>query len=241
MNTERTDSSSLMRLQKFLSIAGICSRRKGEEYISSGRIKVNGDIITTPGTKIDSGKDHVEFDGKPVKLKLKKVYIALNKPEGYVSSCNQKKDKIVLDIVKVPQRVYPVGRLDKNSCGLLLLTNDGNLHQKLSHPSFDHEKEYDVTVALPISKGDLKLMAKGMNILGSITRPSEVKRISKNIFRIILKEGRNRQIRRMVKKLKNNVIHLKRIRIANIKLGNLPKGKWRYLTDKEKKNLMETL
>jgi len=224
----------MMRLQKFLSTAGVCSRRKGESYIVSGRIKVNGKTVTELGTKIDSSKDTVEFDSKSVKTNNRLVYIALNKPAGYVSSCRQRKEKIILDLLAgVSERIYPVGRLDKDSTGLLLLTNDGSLHQKLSHPSFDHAKEYDVTLAKPVSDADLDKIASGIELGGRKTRPAAVKRISKKRFQITLLEGRNRQIRRMAEKIGNRVDGLKRIRISNIRLGTLCKGNWRYLKTKE--------
>ncbi|MBW2490547.1 MAG: rRNA pseudouridine synthase [Deltaproteobacteria bacterium] len=228
---------SLMRLQKFLSKAGICSRRKGEEYIQSGLVRVNNTIVTELGTKIDPVKDSVEFKGKAVKLENDLVYILLNKPKGYVTSCRQPGEKIVLDLIDVPQRIYPIGRLDKDSTGLLILTNDGNLHHKLSHPSFDHEKEYDVTVSNPITDGALQNIARGMPMMGTKTRPAEIIRLSSRRFRIVLKEGKNRQIRRMIRKVGNHVIRLKRLRISNIKLKGLDEGAWRYLTKKEQKAL----
>ncbi len=228
---------SLMRLQKFLSKAGICSRRKGEEYIQSGLVRVNNTIVTELGTKIDPVKDSVEFKGKAVKLENDLVYILLNKPKGYVTSCRQPGEKIVLDLIDVPQRIYPIGRLDKDSTGLLILTNDGNLHHKLSHPSFDHEKEYDVTVSTPITDGALQNIARGMPMMGTKTRPAEIIRLSSRRFRIVLKEGKNRQIRRMIRKVGNHVIGLKRLRISNIKLKGLDEGAWRYLTKKEQKAL----
>ena len=228
---------SLMRLQKFLSKAGICSRRKGEEYIQSGLVRVNNTIVTELGTKIDPVKDSVEFKGKAVKLENDLVYILLNKPKGYVTSCRQPGEKIVLDLIDVPQRIYPIGRLDKDSTGLLILTNDGNLHHKLSHPSFDHEKEYDVTVSSPITDGALQNIARGMPMMGTKTRPAEIIRLSSRRFRIVLKEGKNRQIRRMIRKVGNHVIGLKRLRISNIKLKGLDEGAWRYLTKKEQKAL----
>jgi 23S rRNA pseudouridine2605 synthase/23S rRNA pseudouridine2604 synthase len=144
----------------------------------------------------------------------------------------------VLDLVDVPERVYPVGRLDKESTGLLLLTNDGRLHLKLSHPSFDHEKEYEVVVERPISDGALRRMAEGMPILNSRTRPAVVRRTGDRHFRIVLKEGRNRQIRRMVSRLGNHVLELRRIRVSHIRLDRLPEGKWRYLTDSEVQALL---
>ncbi|MEA3280707.1 MAG: pseudouridine synthase [Thermodesulfobacteriota bacterium] len=228
---------ALIRLQKLLSMAGCCSRRHGEKYITDGLVKVNGKVVTELGAKVDPEKDRVEIKGKPVIIKRELVYIALNKPTGYVSSCSQPRDKIVLDLINISKRVYPVGRLDKDSTGLLLLTNDGGLHHRLSHPSFDHEKEYEVTVANPMTDRALLNMEQGMPIMGTKTRPAETKRISPKRFRIVLKEGKNRQIRRMVGKTGNRVTRLNRIRIANIKLGRLVIGKWRHLTKKEKDTL----
>ena len=228
---------SLIRLQKFLSQAGVCSRRKGEEYIKAGLVCVNNTVVTELGTKIDSVNDRVEFKGKIVTLENNFVYIALNKPKGYVTSCSQPGEKIVLDLIDIPQRVYPIGRLDKDSTGLLILTNDGNLHHRLLHPSFDHEKEYDVTVSSPITDGALKNIAGGLPMMGTKTRPAEIIRLSPRRFRIVLKEGKNRQIRRIVRKVGNHVTQLKRLRISNIELDKLKKGTWRYLTEKEIKDL----
>lgn len=227
-----------MRLQKFLSSAGFCSRRKGEEYIKDGRVKVNGIIITVLGTQVDPQNDRIEVNQTLVKAEQKKIYIALNKPREYVTSCDHPGEKIVLELVDITHRIYPVGRLDKDSTGLLLLTNDGRLHHRLSHPSFDHEKEYEVTVASHISDSALIHLEKGLHVLGTITRPAKVKRLSSKRFRIILKEGRNRQIRRMVGKMGGRVMALKRIRISNIRLGTLSEGCWRYLTEKEIKGLI---
>ncbi len=230
-----------MRLQKYLSEAGICSRRKGEEYIKAGLVRVNSRIVTELGTKVDPEKDRVEFDGKIIALTGEPIYIALNKPKGYVTSCSHPGEKIVLDLIDIPQRIYPIGRLDKDSTGLLILTNDGTLHHMLSHPSFDHEKEYDVTVSRPITDGSLSNIAKGLPMMGTKTRPAEIQRISSRRFRIVLKEGRNRQIRRMVRKVGNHVIRLKRIRVSKIKLGRLAEGNWRNLTKKEKTELLTRL
>ena len=231
---------ALMRLQKFLSMAGLCSRRHGEKYITAGLVRVNGKVVTQLGTKVDPEKDRVAFKGKPAVIKQDLVYIALNKPKGYITSCRQPGDKIVLNLLNISRRVYPIGRLDKDSTGLLLLTNDGRLHHRLSHPSFDHEKEYEVTVANPMTDRALLNMEQGMPMMGTKTRPAETKRISQKRFRIVLKEGKNRQIRRMAKKMGNHVIRLKRIRVANIRLGRLATGTWRYLTEKEKKSLLKT-
>jgi pseudouridine synthase len=228
----------LTRLQKFLSAAGVCSRRRGEEYIKAGRVAVNGQIVAELGTKIDPDMDLVQVDGKPVKSPQTCLYIALNKPQDYVTSCSHPGEKIVIDLVDIPQRVYPIGRLDKDSTGLLLLTNNGRLHHRLSHPSFDHEKEYDVTTVQTITDGALRKLAAGLPLMGTKTRPARVRRISDRRFRIILQEGKNRQIRRMVRKVGGQVARLKRIRVGNVTLGRLPVGSWRHLTEKEKQHLL---
>jgi len=230
-----------MRLQKFLSAAGVCSRRTGEAYIKAGRVAVNGQIVVELGTKVDPAADIVQVDGQPVQSTQPLIYIALNKPKDYVTSCRHPGEKIVLDLVDIPGRVYPIGRLDKDSTGLLLLTNDGRLHHTLSHPSFDHEKEYDVTVTRPISDGALRKMAAGLPMMETQTRPARVRRISARRFRIVLQEGKNRQVRRMVRKVGNQVAALKRIRVANIKLGRLTPGAWRYLSEREKRELLKIL
>jgi 23S rRNA pseudouridine2605 synthase/23S rRNA pseudouridine2604 synthase len=230
-----------MRLQKFLSAAGVCSRRKGEEYIKAGRVAVNGCIVAELGTKIDSARDFVQVDGNSVQFSQPLIYIALNKPIDYVTSCSHPGEKIVLDLVDIQQRVYPVGRLDKDSTGLLILTNDGRLHHTLTHPSFDHEKEYDVTVTKSINNGALRKLAEGLPMMKTQTRPARVQRISARRFRIVLQEGKNRQVRRMVRKVGNGVTGLKRIRVANIKLGRLAPGAWRHLTAKEKLKLLKML
>ncbi|MEW5908287.1 MAG: pseudouridine synthase [Thermodesulfobacteriota bacterium] len=224
----------LVRLQRYLSIAGVCSRRAGETYIASGRVMVNGEIVTTQGKKIDPEKDIVAVDGKPVDIKPALIYIALNKPKGYITSCRQYGKPVVIDLVKVHSRIFPIGRLDKDTTGLLLLTNDGELHHRLSHPSFDHEKEYEVTVSEPIPDEALERMKSGLPVMGKMTRPATLYRLSRTSFRIILQEGKNRQIRRMVKLLGNSVTHLKRIRIANVRLGSLEEGEWRHLDQTER-------
>lgn len=228
-------------MQKYLSTAGVCSRRKAEELIQDGRISVNGVAVSELGTKVDPDRDLVEVDGNAIRINQKLVYIALNKPKNYVTSCRQKAEKVVVDLLEVAQRVYPVGRLDRDTTGLLILTNDGRLHHKLSHPSFDHEKEYEVTVVKPIPDGALQHMAKGLPLMGTKTRPARVKRISARRFRIILQEGKNRQIRRMVRKVGNQVTDLKRVRIANVKLDKLPVGTWRHLTKTELSRLLQLL
>lgn len=232
-----------MRLQKYLSATGFCSRRKGEEYMIGGHVKVNNVIVTELGTKIDPKTDRVEVDGSPVIMDQNPVYIALNKPKGYITTCNRShpNEKIVIDLVDIPERIYPIGRLDKDSTGLLLLTNDGRLHHRLSHPSFDHEKEYEVRVDHPMPKGSLRKMASGMSMMGTRTRPAKINRINPRTFRMVLKEGKNRQIRRMVRKVGNRVALLSRIRVSTVSIGRLAEGKWRHLTEDEKRDLLKTL
>ena len=231
----------MVRLQKFLSSAGVCSRRQGEEYIKKGYVKVNGEVVIELGTKVDPTRDRIEIDRELIKEAQNRVYIVLNKPEGYVTSCKQPEDKIVLDLIDIPERIFPVGRLDKASTGLLILTNDGLLHHRISHPSHDHEKEYEVVLAKPIPNGALKKMEQGLPMMSTKTRSAKIEKISPTRFRIVLREGKNKQIRRMVRKVGNRVIRLKRIRISNIRLATLAEGQWRYLTEKEKKGLINML
>lgn len=238
----QTTAPEKIRLQKFLAHAGVCSRRKAEQLISQGRVRVNDQPVTEPGLKISPEKDKVYLDSREIgSEKEENIYIVLNKPEGYVTSCSQKKTKIILDLIDLKERIYPVGRLDKDSKGLVLLTNDGELHNRLSHPSFDHEKEYVVTCSNPVKEKDLSLMAKGIVIdkSGIKTRQARVRRLGKNKFNIILKQGRNRQIRKMVGKTGNGVVSLQRIRMADIRLGSLKEGQWRYLSKNEIKKLKD--
>ena len=179
-----------MRLQKFLSSAGVCSRRQGERLIQAGRVRVNGKRVTELGSRVDPQKDRVDVDGYPAEIQRKSVYIALNKPKGYVTSCLQPGDRTVMELLDIPQRVYPVGRLDKDSTGLLILTSDGRLHHRLSHPSFDHVKVYEVTVKVPITTGALEKIAGGVPMMGTRTRPAGIKRISSRRFQMSLKEGK---------------------------------------------------
>jgi len=229
------------RLQKYLAHAGVCSRRQGEALITAGRVAVNGQVVTALGTRIDPAVDRVAVDAKPVAGPEDHVYLMLHKPPGYVTSCEQNDEKIVLDLVDVPRRVYPVGRLDKDSSGLLILTNDGRIHHRLSHPSFDHEKEYVVTLDRDLPTGALRRMAEGLPMMGTRTRPARVTRVGPARLKIVLKEGRNRQIRRMVRKVGGAVTALKRVRMGNLRLGRLAVGKWRPLTTAERDALLRLL
>ena len=230
-----------MRLQKFLSAAGACSRRQGEKHIRAGHVAVNGRVVTEMGSRIDPGSDRVTLHGRSLSLPPVHCYIALNKPKGVVTSVRHPHQRTVIDLIDIPQRLYPVGRLDKDSTGLLLMTNDGRLHHRLLHPSQDHEKEYEVVLDKPIADGALKRMAVGMPILGRKTRPARIRRIAANRFRITLKEGRNRQIRRMARKVGHRVKSLKRVRMANIRLSGLAEGQWRHLSREEKQRLLTGL
>ncbi|MFO7840533.1 MAG: pseudouridine synthase [Desulfosalsimonadaceae bacterium] len=223
----------MMRLQKYLSRAGVCSRRQAEALIREGKVQVNGRIVGQMGVRIDPEADRVYVDGRLVAGSVPEINIMLNKPAGYISSCRHGGRKVVLDLVDIPHRVYPAGRLDRESTGLLLLTNNGGLHYRLTHPSFDHEKEYAVKTQNPLSDTDLDRLAAGVMLEGRPTRPASIRRKGKRAFAIVLKEGRNRQIRRMVESLGNRVESLHRLRMATLCLGDLPPGGWRYLSEAE--------
>lgn len=224
---------TLMRLQKFIAGAGVCSRRRAEVLIREGRVRVNGRIVDQMGVQINPEADEVEVLGRVVAPAVPEVNIMLNKPAGYISSCRHSGRKIVLDLVDTGHRVYPAGRLDRDSTGLLLLTNNGRLHYRLTHPSFDHEKEYRVKTRSPLTDAALKSMADGVPLEGRLTRPAEIHRRAEDEFTIVLKEGRNRQIRRMVEAAGGEVAALHRVRMATLELGGLASGQWRHLTGDE--------
>ncbi len=224
-----------VRLNKYLSQQGIASRREADRLIQGGLVKVNGKTIQEMGVKIDPEKDKVEVDHFQMKSKKNYVTIALNKPKGYV--CSMKKTKldpnIVTDLVDLPERIYPVGRLDKETTGLLLLTNDGTLVNQIIHPSSESEKEYEVTFNTPIPMGAIKKLESGVKLNGEKTLPTRVKKTGPAKIRIILKEGKNRQVRRICQKVGFPVKSLKRIRIKSLKLGSLKQGEWRQLSEEE--------
>lgn len=228
--------SEKIRLQKYLSQAGICSRRKWEEYIEKGMIKVNGEVATL-GMSIDPAIDKVELAEAEIKASEKLVYYKLNKPRGIVTTCAQHDERSILDIVDIPERVFPIGRLDKDTTGLILLTNDWRLANYLMHPKYKHQKEYVVETFGPISDEELKKMSEWVVILWKITNYAPIKRYSSGSFSIILTEWRNRQIRRMVEVVDHKVKKLKRIRIENIELWDLPIGRYVHLTKKELSDL----
>ena len=239
-------SDNQMRLQKYLAEAGIASRRKAEEYIIAGRVKVNNKIIQELGTKIDIEKDEVYFDNKKVLLaEDKKVYILLNKPLDYVTtSKDQFGRNTVLDLVKVKERIVPVGRLDMYTSGALILTNDGDFVYKVTHPKHEIEKTYTVTVKGIVNNEDVEKLRTGVEIDGYKTKPAKVKILKtdeeKNISRleIIIHEGKNRQVRKMCEAINKKVLALHRSKIGNISVKDLKLGTWRYLSDKEVREIL---
>lgn len=230
------------RLQKYMASCGIASRRKCEEIILQSRVKVNGRTVNELGFKIDGEKDLVTLDGKLIKKEKNKVYIALNKPKGYVSTVKDERGrKTILDLVDVTERVYPIGRLDYDTSGLILLTNDGDIYNKVIHPKQEKNKIYIALIKGIPTENDIKEFERGIDIDGYITAPAKFKIIKK--FKdsceveIVIHEGRNRQIRKMCDFINHHVLELKRIQVGDIKLGNLPLGKWRCLTSKEVENI----
>ena len=221
-----------VRINKFLSQAGFCSRREADKFILDERVTING-IIAKMGEKIDPNDD-ISVDGERISKKPnKKIYIILNKPKGIVCTTDSGVEKNnIIDYVNHPKRIFPIGRLDKTSEGLIFLTNDGDIVNKILRAKNKHEKEYHVTVDKPITHEFIQQMSKGVPILNTVTRPCEIKRIKDYEFKIILTQGLNRQIRRMCEYLGYRVKKLKRIRIMNIKL-DIPLGEWRYFNDQE--------
>lgn len=236
------------RLQKYMARCGVASRRKCEEIILEGKIKVNGIVIKEVGTKISPEKDVVEYNDTVIKVEEKKVYIMLNKPEGYITSVKDEKGrKTVLDIVNVDERIYPIGRLDYDSSGLLLLTNDGSIYNNIIHPRVSLKKKYIAVCRGKFTDNDIKRFKNGIDIGGYVTAEADIDIISEekqfnkrkkcdeilSTVEISIHEGKNRQIRRMCSSLNHEVISLKRVSIGDIKLGYLKKGQWRELTESE--------
>lgn len=228
------------RINKYLSEVGFCSRRAADKLLEEGKITINGKIPEM-GTKI-SDDDEVRVEGKLIKENTEKpIYIAVNKPIGIVCTTDQKREKNnIVDFVNHPKRIFPIGRLDKPSEGLILMTNDGDIVNKILRARNNHEKEYLVRVDKPITHTFIEKMKNGVPILDTVTRKCEVEKLDNFQFRIVLTQGLNRQIRRMCEYLGYEVKKLKRLRIMNIKL-DLPSGKWRDLTEEELKDLNKLL
>lgn len=228
-------NKSSINLNKYISSTGICSRRDAEKLIIDGRVTINGKS-TQLGNRVFEG-DVVKIDGKLLKQKPKTIYIALNKPIGIVCTTDSKERKNIVKFVGYPERLFPIGRLDKPSEGLIFLTNDGDIVNKILRAGNNHEKEYIVSVDKPITERFIQRMGNGIPILGTVTKKCKVEKINNTTFKIILVQGLNRQIRRMCQYLGYEVVKLKRTRIMNITLNGLQKGEWRELTLTEMKEI----
>jgi 23S rRNA pseudouridine2604 synthase len=226
------DNSEQISLNKYISATGFCSRREADKLIEQGRVSVNGELVIE-GIKI-SVRDTVEIDGEPLKTSKKRpIYIAFNKPVGVTSTTDPKDRTNIIYFLNYPKRIFPIGRLDKDSDGLIFLTNDGDIVNKILRASNNHEKEYIVSVDKPITPDFVTKMANGIPMLDTVTKKCHVQQQGKKRFKIILTQGLNRQIRRMCEYLGYEVMSLTRVRIMNVALDNLQVGKWRYLTNEE--------
>lgn len=228
-----------MRLNKFLSDAGVCSRREADRLVEAGRVFVDGKPAVQ-GQKV-TGNQRIEIDHKPIKKEEEKVLLAFNKPRGVVCTTSKKDKDNIVEYINYGKRIYPIGRLDKDSEGLILLTNEGELVDKILRGSNFHEKEYIVTVNKKITPDFLRVMGSGVPILDTMTRPCEIEQIGPKTFRIILTQGLNRQIRRMCEYLDYRVVELERVRVMNIRLGRLKTGTYRKIVGKELEELMSLL
>jgi 23S rRNA pseudouridine2604 synthase len=225
-----------LRLNKFISETGVCSRREADKWIEAGRVTCNGQKAAL-GTQVADG-DEVLVDGLAVGTKKKQIYIALNKPVGIICTTETHIKDNIIEHVRFPERIFPVGRLDRDSEGLILLTNNGDIVNEILRSENNHEKEYVVWVDRPITDLALRMMASGVKIMGEKTKPASVERISSQTFRIVLTQGLNRQIRRMCSALGYKAQRLQRVRIMNIHLGDLKSGQWRHLSAPELAELL---
>jgi len=228
-----------LRINKFISETGFCSRREADKLVEAGRVTINGTKAEL-GSQAEDGDD-VRIDGKPIAEKSKHVYIALNKPVGITCTTETHVEGNIVDFIGHSERIFPIGRLDKDSDGLILLTNDGDIVNKILRAEERHEKEYVVTVDKPVTPMFLRGMASGVKVLGSMTLPCKTEQVADRVFRIILTEGRNRQIRRMCSAFGYQVRRLTRERIMNIHIGKLKIGQWRELTSEEFEGLMSRI
>ena len=228
--------SGSKRINKYLAESGACSRRGADKIIEEGRVKINGEVAVL-GSVVGDG-DVVELDGKPVLPLDDKIYIAFNKPLGVTCTTDKRDPTNIIDYINYPERIFPIGRLDKNSSGLILLTNNGDIVNQLLRAENNHEKEYIVSVDHPLDPTFKAKMENGIPVLGQITLPCEVEILGPRRFRIILHQGLNRQIRRMCEYLGYRVVKLKRVRFMNIELGNLKPGEIRLLSSSEKRKLL---
>jgi 23S rRNA pseudouridine2604 synthase len=220
-----------MRINKFISETGMCSRRQADQWIIDKRVQINGQLAEL-GSVVQDG-DEVCVDGQVIQKARRLVYIALNKPRGITCTTEIQVKGNIISYISHPERIFPIGRLDKDSEGLILLTNDGDIVNQILRSEYNHEKEYIVKVNNRITSDFLEIMASGLKILGTLTKPCQVEKVQEDVFRIILTQGLNRQIRRMCKALGYQVLSLQRTRIMNIHLHPLPLGQWRDLTHEE--------
>ena len=227
------------RLNKYIADSGYCSRREADRLISEGRVRLDGRVGAL-GDRVQPGMA-VTVDGKPLTGEGEKVYLLLNKPRGIVCTADPREPMNVVDYLGYPLRVFPVGRLDKDSEGLLLLTSDGEIINRMLRAAGGHEKEYEVQVDRPVTPDFVRRMSEGVPILDTVTLPCRVRRTGERSFNIVLVQGLNRQIRRMCEALGFNVTHLRRVRIMNLRLGRLQQGQWRAVTEDELNGLMERL
>lgn len=231
--------SAGVRLNKYIADSGYCSRREADRLIEEGRVRLDGRVGAL-GDRVLPGME-VAVDGQPLSGTGEKVYILLNKPKGIVCTADPREPMNVVDYLNYPVRVYPVGRLDKDSEGLLLLTSDGGIVNRLLRAAGGHEKEYEVTIDHPVTAEFAQRMMAGVPILDTVTLPCRVRRTGERSFNIVLVQGLNRQIRRMCQALGANVTHLRRVRIMNLRLGKLKPGEWREVTGAELEELMKEL
>lgn len=232
-------STDLVRLNKYLSDAGICSRREADKLIEAGKVTIDGNVAVT-GTKVSKGQV-VAVNGKPIHKEEKLVLIAFNKPRGIVCTTDRREKDNIIDYIQYPSRIYPIGRLDKDSEGLILLTNHGDIVNKILRAGNNHEKEYIVTVNKPITQKFLNGMQEGVPILDTVTKECKIEALDKFTFRIILTQGLNRQIRRMCEYFGYRVMTLQRIRVMNVKLGRLKSGGYRNVTERELEELKKLI
>lgn len=228
-----------IRINKYLSSCGFCSRRQADRYLEEGRVTING-VTAGVGERVGPGQT-VCVDGTEIRINEEKIVIAFHKPAGVVCTSSKKDKDNIIDYLHFDQRIYPVGRLDKESTGLILLTNDGELTDRILRGRNGHEKEYEVTVNKPIRQEVIRAMEQGVPILDTMTKPCRIRKLGERKFQMILTQGLNRQIRRMCEYFGYRVLTLKRVRIMNIELGQLPEGEWRYLTPKEREKLEKSM
>lgn len=228
-----------MRINKYLSSSGFCSRREADRLLEAGRVTIDGQPAVL-GAQISPGQD-IRVDGRPIYQSDETIMIALHKPAGIVCTSSRKEKNNIIDYLNFEKRIYPVGRLDKESTGLILLTNNGEITDRILRGRNGHEKEYEVQVHKPMKPEIIQALEQGVPILGTMTKPCRITMLGPCILRIVLTQGLNRQIRRMCEYFGYRVTSLKRIRIMNIELGDLPEGKWRYVTPDEQKLLKKSL